>query len=487
MESPCGYSRCVRVLSLQMLSARCSSPPRMPAAWLSGRNCWPPTRRPPRPSRRAGRLRLLQTFTTAGRSVHPPRRRLPRVGDDGRARAWRRAGIAPGLRRRGVRACPTSIAGVAGRLHWTAWLCGVAALPATQGLALGPALGAARGSQWLLCRHDARRAAVARGRHFFLWPSTRRSPGLHRPVVVVGGRRRPGTTGGGARGGCRGPRRRLELEFGSLGGAVCRPNRRSSGRCYPRKRYWACSRSWRASWVLSLYATAACAGDVTSAALTLTHSASTRSSSASPGAALSRSRRPPAEAVGRGDSRELARHLPMRRPFHAAGARPASSGEHSPCTGRQTLAWLIGDGVACARCWAPRRTCWGRWPSSCSTATIFRPPPGGQGASHLPGAGVSAAALGLALLALPLRPDVRWASWGPLLRDRPPGPSCCLSGSAVAGPAQPASPVWRRRPRGFRPKQFHTLRAGGVSPLLLSSRGMTPPLAGVIPLLTCAD
>jgi Na+-driven multidrug efflux pump len=135
------------------------------------------------------------------------------------------------------------------------------------------------------------------------------------------------------------------VELGGLGGTVCRPNRALLRAMLTEGTVLALQQALAGLMVLSLYVTAARAGDVTSAALTLTHSGVypllfcfAWGISQAVGAAA-------AQAVGRGDPGELGRVTRLGLGLAALLAFALPWGTFAVYA-RPTLAWLVGDSTA---------------------------------------------------------------------------------------------------------------------------------------------
>jgi Na+-driven multidrug efflux pump len=135
------------------------------------------------------------------------------------------------------------------------------------------------------------------------------------------------------------------IEFGDLRSSICRPNRALLRAMLSEGSVLGLQQVLAGLMVLLLYLTAARAGDVTSAALTLTHAGVypllfcfAWGSSQAVGAAA-------AQAVGRGDSRALARITRLGLGLAALLAFALPWGTFAIC-GKQTLTWLVGGSVA---------------------------------------------------------------------------------------------------------------------------------------------
>jgi Na+-driven multidrug efflux pump len=285
---------------------------------------------------------LLQAFTTNVVSVCPLV--VGRcAGDDSRARAAVGQAL---LLACGGGAFGLALAAVAGVVAACADAParGVALFLATQGLALGPLLGARAltgyfagtmrvGPRWL-----AAVGVVPVGAHLALaWLFT----GPLSWSVSGAGLARLGAALAAAAAALAVAR----VEFGGLGGVVRRPDRALLRAMLSEGSVLGLQQVLAGLMVLSLYATAARAGDVTSAALTLTHSGVypllfcfAWGSSQAVGAAA-------AQALGRGDFRELARVTRLGLGLSALLAFALPWGTFA-LTGRHALAWLLGDGAA---------------------------------------------------------------------------------------------------------------------------------------------
>jgi Na+-driven multidrug efflux pump len=287
---------------------------------------------------------LLLTFTTNVIGVCPfVVGRFAGDGDDARARAA--AGQALLL------ACGGGALGLvlAGALA-VAGACadgparGVAFFLATQGLALGPLLGACAltgyfaGTMRVGPRLLAAVVLVPVAVHLALaWALI----GLLSWSLAGAGLARLGA----ALAGLAGALAVARIELGGLGGTVCRPNRPILRAMLTEGTVLALQQALAGLMVLSLYVRAARAGDVTSAALTLTHSGVypllfcfAWGISQAVGAAA-------AQAVGRGDSRELGRVTRLGLGLAALLAFALPWGTFATY-GRPTLAWLVGDSTA---------------------------------------------------------------------------------------------------------------------------------------------
>ena len=367
----------------------------------------------------------------------PARRRPSHRRRRRRRRAGRRpAGAAPGRRRRCVGLAVAVVAGAAA-VFAAGPARGAALFLATQGLALGPLLAARAltgyfaGTMRVGPRLLAAVSVAPRRRP----PRARLAP--DRPAVVVGGRRRSGPPRGGAgggRGGPRGgPRRVRRPRWAPSGG----PTGRCSGRCSPKEACSACSKSWPASWCCCCTSRAAGAGDVTSAALTLTHAG------VYPLLFCLRLGQFPGGRRGRRAGRRPRRCQGVGA-HHLAGPRPLARCWRSPCPGgvrrvRQTDPRLARRGQPGGRRGAgrlralhglARRLLRVRF---CHQLPL-RPAPGGEGAG-LPAQGHGGGRRRLRPPP-PCPAPVRTApgSWGPSSPRRPPGPCSCSSELSAAGP-----------------------------------------------------
>jgi Na+-driven multidrug efflux pump len=247
------------------------------------------------------------------------------------------------------------------------------------------------------------------------------------------------------------------IEFGGLRGTVCRPNRALLRAMLSEGTVLGLQQLLAGLMVFSLYVTAARAGDVTSAALTLTHSGVypllfcfAWGSSQAVGAAA-------AQAVGRGDSRELGRVTRLGLGLAALLAFALPWGTFA-VYGRPTLAWLVGDSTAGGAVRDASERLMGllavffvfdfaiNYLSALLRAV--------QEQAYLLKATAAAAGLGLLLAALPLRPDDTClmgtfigaqAAWAMLLLIRvcarwPGAPG--KSGRATLGPWLSARAAW---------------------------------------------
>ena len=466
----------VRVLSLQMLSHALIFAAQNAGSLAERALLAPDTAATASLGRSWAAFCLLQTFTTNVISVCPlVVGRFAGDGDDGRARAA--AGQAL-LLACGGGALGLVLAGVAG----VAGACtdgparGVALFLATQGLALGPQLGARAltgyfaGTMRVGPRLLAAVALVPVTVHLALaWLLI----GLLSWSVAGAGLARLGAALVAAAAALAVAR----FEFGSLGGAVCRPNRALLRAMLSEGSVLGLQQVLAGLMVLSLYLEAAGAGDVTSAALTLTHSGvypllfcfAWGSSQAVEAAA--------AQAVGRGDSRELARVICLCVGLSTLLAFALPWGAFA-VYGRQTLAWLIGDGVACGAVLGASVRLMGLLAvffvfdfAINFLSALLR---AAKEQAYLLKATASAAALGLALLALPLRPDgaglmgafiAGQAAWAVLLLVR-----VCRRWPGAAGKPGLATPApW------FPAKAVSHAASGGRQPAVALIKGDDAP------------
>jgi Na+-driven multidrug efflux pump len=350
---------------------------------------------------------LLQAFTTNLVSVCPlVVGRCAGDGDDGRARAavgqallLACGGGAFGLVLAAVAGVVAACADAPGR--------GVALFLATQGLALGPQLGARAltgyfaGTMRVGPRLLAAVGVVPVGVHLALaWLFT----GPLSWSVTGAGLARLGAALAAAAAAFAVAR----VEFGGLGGVVRRPDRALLRAMLSEGSVLGLQQVLAGLMVLSLYATAARAGDVTSAALTLTHSGVypllfcfAWGSSQAVGAAA-------AQALGRGDFRELARVTRLCLGLSALLAFALPWGTFA-VTGRHTLAWLLGDGAAGGAVLGASEhlmrllAVFFVFDFAINFLSALLRAAGEQ--TYLFKATAAAVALGLPLLALPLRPD----------------------------------------------------------------------------------
>ena len=406
----------------------------------------------------------LLTFTTNVISVCPlVVGRFAGDGDDGRARAAAGqalllacCGGALGLVLAGVAAVAGACADGPAR--------GVALFLATQGLALGPLLAARAltgyftGTMRVGPRLLAAVVLVPVAVHLVLaWLLI----GLLSWSLAGAGFARLGA----ALAGIAAALAVARIEFGGLRGTVCRPNRALLRAMLSEGTVLGLQQLLAGLMVFSLYVTAARAGDVTSAALTLTHSGVypllfcfAWGSSQAVGAAA-------AQAVGRGDSRELGRvtHLGLGLAALLAFALPWGT---FAVFGRPTLAWLVGDSTAGGAV----RDASERLMGLLAVFFVFDFAINFLSAllravkeqAYLLKATAAAAGLGLLLAALPLRPDdtclmgtfiAAQAAWAVLLLIRVcarwPG-AAGRPGRATLGPWLPA--------RAARPATAHKVR-----------------------------
>jgi Na+-driven multidrug efflux pump len=221
------------------------------------------------------------------------------------------------------------------------------------------------------------------------------------------------------------------VEFGGLGRLARRPDRALLRSMLSEGSVLGLQQVLANVMVLLLYVTAARAGDSTSAALTLTHSGVypllfcfAWGGSQAVGAAA-------AQAVGRGDSGELARVARLGLGLSAVLAFALPWGAFAVCGG-PALGWLVGGGAARGEVLDASRRLMGwlavffvidfaiNFLSALLRAWKEQP-------YLLKATGATAAGLGLVLLALPLRPDAAWfmgtfiagqAAWAVLLLVR---------------------------------------------------------------------
>jgi Na+-driven multidrug efflux pump len=259
----------------------------------------------------------------------------------------------------------------------------------------------------------------------------------------------------------------VRIEFGSLGGVVRRPNRALLRAMLSEGSALGLQQVLAGLMVLSLYANAARAGDVTSAALTLTHSGVypllfcfAWGCSQAFGAAA-------AQAVGRGDSRELTRVTRLCLGLSALLAFALPWGTFA-VVGRPTLAWLVGGGAAGGAVLGASERIMGFLAvffvfdfAINFLSALLR---AAREQAYLLRATAAAVALCLLLLALPLRPDdagplgafiAGQAAWAVLLLVRvcrrwPGAPR--KPGLAALATWFPARAVLPARPHNVRPR-----------------------------------
>jgi Na+-driven multidrug efflux pump len=348
---------------------------------------------------------LLQTFTTNVVSV------CPLVvgrssGDDGRARAAAGQALLLACGGGAIGLVLAAVAGVAAACA-DAPARGVALFLATQGLALGPQLGA--------CALTGYFAGTMR-----VGPRLLEAVGLL-PVAVhlalawlFTGQLSWSLAGAGlarlgaALAAAAAALAVARIEFGGLGGVVCRPDRASLRAMLSEGSVLGIQQVLAGLMVLALYTTAARAGDVVSAALTLTHSGVypllfcfAWGSSQAVGAAA-------AQAVGRGDSRELARVTRLCLGLSAVMAFALPWGAFA-VYGRHALAWILGDSAAGGAVLGASERLMGLLAvffvfdfAINFLSALLR---AAREQAYLFKATAAATAIGLLLLALPLRPD----------------------------------------------------------------------------------
>jgi Na+-driven multidrug efflux pump len=450
---------------------------------------------------------LLHTFTTNVVSVCPlVVGRCAGDGNDGRARVA--AGQALFLACGGG-ALGLVLAAVAGGVAACADgpARGVALFLATQGLALGPQLGARalvgyfagtmRVGPRLLVAVGLIPAAV----HLVLaWLLT----GLLSWSVAGAGLARLGAALAAAAAALTVAR----VEFGGFGGTVGRPNRALLRAMLAEGSVLGLQQVLAGLMVLLLYVTAARAGDVTSAALTLTHSGVypllfclAWGSSQAVGAAAAR-------AVGCGDSRELARVTRLGLGLSVLLAFALPWGAFAVC-GRPILTWLVGGGAAGGAVLAASERLMGLLAvffvfdlAINFLSALLR---AAKEQAYLLKATAAAAGFGLFLSALPLRPDdaglmgtfiAGQAAWAVLLLYRvcrrwpgavsKPGPAALgpwsLAGAARMGGPHKVRP--RSEPRPPAPVNLHPLTRPrcptpeefAMNPLLHNTAPLPPAL-----------
>jgi hypothetical protein len=405
---------------------------------------------------------LLQTFTTNVVSVCPLV--VGRcAGDDDRARAAAGQALLLACGGGALGLVLAAGAGVAGACA-DGPARGVALFLATQGLALGPQLGARaltgyfagtmRVGPRLLMAVVLAPVAV----HGALaWLLT----GLLAWSVVGAGLARLGAALAAVAAALAVAR----IEFGGLSGTVCRPNRALLRAMLSEGSVLGLQQVLAGFMVLLLYVTAARAGDVTSAALTLTHAGVypllfcfAWGSTQAVGAAA-------AQAVGRGDSRELARVTRLGLGLAAPLAFALPWGTFAVCGG-PTLTWLVGGSAAGGAVQNASQRLMGLLAvffvfdfAINFLSALLR---AAKEQTYLLKATAAAAGLGLLLAALPLRPDdtclmgtfiAAQAAWAVLLLIRVcarwPG-AAGRPGRATLGPWLPA--------RAARPATAHKVR-----------------------------
>jgi hypothetical protein len=390
---------------------------------------------------------LLQTFTTNVVSVCPLV--VGRcAGDDGRARAAAGQALLLACGGGALGLVLAAVAGVAGACA-DGPARGVALFLATQGLALGPLLGARalvgyfagtlRVGPRLLAAVGLTPVAV----HLALaWLLT--GP-LSWSVAGVGLARL-----GAALAAAAAALVVARIEFGGFGGAVCRPDRALLRAMLSEGSVLGLQQVLAALMVLSLYVRAARAGNVTSAALTLTHAGVypllfcfAWGSSQAVGAAA-------VQAVGRGDSRELARVTWLGLGLAALLAVALPWGTFAVC-GRPTLSWLVGGSAAGGAVRDASERLMGLLAvffvfdfAINFLSALLR---AAKEQAYLLKATAAAAGLGLLLAALPLRPDdtcfmgtfiTAQAAWAVLLLIR----VCARWPGAAARPARATLGPW---------------------------------------------
>jgi Na+-driven multidrug efflux pump len=334
----------VRVLSLQMLSHALIFAAQNVSSLAERALLAPDAAATAALGRSWAALGLLQTFTTNVVSVCPlVVGRCAGDGDDGRARAAAGQALLLACGGGALGLVLATVAGVAGACA-DGLARGVALYLATQGLALGPQLGAraltgyCAGTLRVGPRLLAAVALAPVAVHLALaWLLT----GLLSWSVAGAGLARLGAALAAAAAALAVAR----IEFGGLGGTVCRPNRALLRAMVSEGSVLGLQQVLAGLMVLVLYVTAARAGDVTAAALTLTHSGVypllfcfAWGSSQAVGAAA-------AQAVGRGDSRELARVTRLGPGLSALLAFALPWGAFA-VYGRPTLTWLVGGSAA---------------------------------------------------------------------------------------------------------------------------------------------
>jgi hypothetical protein len=257
------------------------------------------------------------------------------------------------------------------------------------------------------------------------------------------------------------------IEFGGLGGIVRRPNRALLRAMLSEGSVLGLQQVLAGLMVLSLYVTAARAGNVTSAALTLTHSGVypllfcfAWGSSQAVGAAA-------AQAVGRGDSRELGRVTWLGLGLAALLAFALPWGTFAVFA-RPALTWLVGDSTAGGAVRDASERLMGLLAvffvfdfAINFLSALLR---AAKEQAYLLKATAVAAGLGLLLAALPLRLDVTClmgtfiaaqAAWAVLLLIRVcarwPG-SAGKPGRAMLGPWLSARAAWSAGPRKVGPR-----------------------------------